>query len=795
MQRSFVLMIFLAALFSLSGIAQAQRTDGTLTYNTPLSGTLTSDQSRAIYTFTAEAGDVVTVTLRAAAFDAYLLLRDPSGAVMAENNNGGGGTDARIRTVTLDAAGTYYVDATSASGSESGDFTLMVQRARYADSGAMAYNEIVIGRMSGDGPANYTFEGSAGDRITIELTSTDFDPAVVLFNPSEDQIAFNDDAAGLDSRISGFELPDDGTYTIIVDGYRGMSGRRQLEGSFALTLESDHVSAAPERQATPVPETATPIPVTATPAPADPTPPAAQSPHGETIGYGQTIEGALTEDAQQVMYQFNGTAGDVISLALQAPDFDALLQVIGPDGQELAFDDDSGGDLNPLINGVTLPETGLYIVIVDGYRGVNGDRQLIGPYTLTLTAGSVDAQAQPQASSTPMATDAAPTLPPTFTPTPTPLPATPTPLPTLGITPTPTPFAAPMNLLAYGESVQDTFDAANRTVSYNFEGRAGEKVFIRLESAEFDPLVRLIGPDGFELIYDDDSGGSLQAEIRNFTLPADGIYKIMVDTYLDAADTSVVGSFTLHLNLVDASMELTPAPTVTPAIGAPPTLEPRSNYPDFKVAAEVGGLIAYGDERMLSFEGTPNEFYAFRFRALRDDVVSVRVISEGSIDTALYLLTPADASPYFDDDSGAGLDPEMSFVTMPAGEQVLVIMPVVPGSRGDARLELVLESPTMLSEPRMVQLTDKHARQVFEVPGSAGEQFRLTIASQSDVSGTPIVTVYQGTNIIAQNAVGRNLRLSFDFVLQTNEPVQIVVEQERWRGYYAVFELALERIP
>lgn len=789
MQRSFVLMIFLAALFSLSGIAQAQRTDGTLTYNTPLSGTLTSDQSRAIYTFTAEAGDVVTVTLRAAAFDAYLLLRDPSGAVMAENNNGGGGTDARIRTVTLDAAGTYYVDATSASGSESGDFTLTVQRARYADSGAMAYNEIVIGRMSGDGPANYTFEGSAGDRITIELTSADFDPAVVLFNPSEDQIAFNDDAAGLDSRISSFELPDDGTYTIIVDGYRGMSGRRQLEGSFALTLESDHVSAAPERQATPVPETATPIPVTATPAPADPTPPAAQPPHGETIGYGQTIEGALTEDAQQVMYHFDGEAGDVIRISVVSPEFDALLRLIGPDGVELAFDDDSGGDLNPMIDFFRLPETGLYVVIVDGYRGVNGDRQLAGTYTLTLLKGTESFQRSVSPTDAPRDPAFTSTLSPTFTASPTPVPASPTPLPTLGAD------TEPRLMLTYGESVQDDFDAANGSGTYTFEGSAGEKVFIRLESAEFDPLVRLIGPDGFELIYDDDSGGSLQAEIRNFTLPADGIYKIMVDTYLDAADTSVLGSFTLHLNLVDASMELTPAPTVTPAIGAPPTLEPRSNYPDFKVAAEVGELIAYGDERMLSFEGTPNEFYAFRFRALRDDVVSVRVISEGSIDTALYLLTPADASPYFDDDSGAGLDPEMSFVTMPAGEQVLVIMPVVPGSRGDARLELVLESPTMLSEPRMVQLTDKHARQVFEVPGSAGEQFRLTIASQSDVSGTPIVTVYQGTNIIAQNAVGRNLRLSFDFVLQTNEPVQIVVEQERWRGYYAVFELALERIP
>jgi hypothetical protein len=132
---------------------------------------------------------------------------------------------------------------------------------------------------------------------------------------------------------------------------------------------------------------------------------------------------------------------------------------------------------------------------------------------------------------------------------------------------------------------------------------------------------------------------------------------------------------------------------------------------------------------------------------------------------------------------------------MPAGQQTLVLVPIVPGSRGTVTLELVLESPTELSEPRIVRLTDKEPRQVFRVTGKAGEQLRLSIASQSEISGTPIVTVYQGTTVIAQNMVGRNLRLAFDFVLVSNEPVQIVVEQETRRDFYAVFELAIERIP
>ncbi len=120
----------------------------------------------------------------------------------------------------------------------------------------------------------YTFNGRAGDSIVIELTSGDFDPLVRLLSEGDVQIAFNDDAAGLDSRISGVTLPQDSTYTIIVDGFRGMSGQRAIEGTFVLALESESAALPPVVEQQQQPAQATPTPTqSAVVQPANPTVP------------------------------------------------------------------------------------------------------------------------------------------------------------------------------------------------------------------------------------------------------------------------------------------------------------------------------------------------------------------------------------------------------------------------------------------------------------------------------------------------------------------------------------------
>jgi hypothetical protein len=65
------------------------------------------------------------------------------------------------------------------------------------------------------------FDGSAADRVTVSLTSESFDPVLFLWGPDGSLLAVNDDASEVDlnSRISSFSLPVDGTYTALVTSY------------------------------------------------------------------------------------------------------------------------------------------------------------------------------------------------------------------------------------------------------------------------------------------------------------------------------------------------------------------------------------------------------------------------------------------------------------------------------------------------------------------------------------------------------------------------------------------------
>ena len=100
--------------------------------NTTVSGNLTTDDCRLefdnsfydAWTFQATAGQTIRITMHSATFDAYLLLYDPSGNFIDENNNyPGGGSDARL-TLEVTESGTYTVYANSFDVGVTGGYTL-----------------------------------------------------------------------------------------------------------------------------------------------------------------------------------------------------------------------------------------------------------------------------------------------------------------------------------------------------------------------------------------------------------------------------------------------------------------------------------------------------------------------------------------------------------------------------------------------------------------------------------------------------------------------------------------------
>lgn len=97
-----------------------------------------------------------------------------------------------------------------------------------AGAGRLAPGDEQLG--SGEYFDRFPFVGTAGDVVVIELTSSDFDPYLILIDGREQVLAQEDDSPGLGlgARIT-FTLPSAGTYTVIVTSvFAGETGGYSL---------------------------------------------------------------------------------------------------------------------------------------------------------------------------------------------------------------------------------------------------------------------------------------------------------------------------------------------------------------------------------------------------------------------------------------------------------------------------------------------------------------------------------------------------------------------------------------
>lgn len=92
-----------------------------------------------------------------------------------------------------------------------------------------------------------------------------------------------------------------------------------------------------------------------------------------TSATAQTIleEQGTIEPAERE-YPLPMEAGDVVAIIMTSEDFDTVLTLIGPDGEEVAFNDDFGGTLNSRI--VYMADTsGDYTILSKSFDGAGGD--------------------------------------------------------------------------------------------------------------------------------------------------------------------------------------------------------------------------------------------------------------------------------------------------------------------------------------------------------------------------------------------------------------------------------------
>jgi len=279
------------------------------------------------WTFYGTERDRISITLISDDFDPYLELFDPDEMSVATDDDSAGNLDSHI-TLTLEETGTFTINARAFGSSSEGAYTLSLE---VAASNVIAYGETVEAELFPGGNL-YSFDAQAGEFITILMTSEDFDTYLELYDPSGDMLATDDDSAGdLDSLIT-FTIQSDGRFVIMARAL-SISGNGDFE--ISVTWATDTM-----------------------------------------IEYGQTVEAEL-QIASGDRYAFTAVDGNTVRISLVSEDFDTFLELFNIQGELLASDDDSGGNLDSLIE-YEIEDAGTYIIVARSFSSG------IGSYSLSL---------------------------------------------------------------------------------------------------------------------------------------------------------------------------------------------------------------------------------------------------------------------------------------------------------------------------------------------------------------------------------------------------------------------------
>ncbi|MCC6616880.1 MAG: PPC domain-containing protein [Anaerolineae bacterium] len=217
----------------------------------------------------------------------------------------------------------------------------------------------------------------------------------------------------------------------------------------------------------------------------------------EEIAFGETAEGNLTADEPTVAYTFTAEQDQVVTIRLESAEFDCFLTLQNADGDVLATDDDSAGNLDSQITAFAIPADGEYTILAQSYASSQGPGGEVGSYTLSL---------ETTASST----------------------------------------------LEYGMSVDGNLTEVETFDDYTFQGGEGDTIIITMIGEEgLDSYLSLFeGVDkGSALVTNDDGAGGLNSLIGPYTLPADATYTIEATSF----SRSAAGDYTLSLERAEVS--------------------------------------------------------------------------------------------------------------------------------------------------------------------------------------------------------------------------------------------------
>lgn len=342
MHKTLRFILLSLALLALPWVAFAQDAVA-IEIGDTVAGDLTVANDTDIYTFEAEADQIVTITLISDSednsFDTFLTLQDAEGNELATDDDSAGGLDSQITGFTITEAGTYTIlvqsyDSSQGNPGQPGDYELTVEEAQGT---TVEYGMSVDGELTTAEPrVYYNFTGTEGDTILITMIAEDgWDTYLNLYQGTEagSVITYDDDSAGnYNSLIGPFTLPASGLYTIEATSFGQNSGSGSAETEFAnggrsytLSLERAELT---------------------------------------LLNYGDAVEGTFTESQQFLYYQFEGNVGDIIDLTVQdGAAIGTSLVVNSPDGFQVTYADSYSG-ADPTVNDFQLTQDGVYTILI-----------------------------------------------------------------------------------------------------------------------------------------------------------------------------------------------------------------------------------------------------------------------------------------------------------------------------------------------------------------------------------------------------------------------------------------------
>ncbi|MBW4436589.1 MAG: hypothetical protein KME04_05615 [Pleurocapsa minor GSE-CHR-MK-17-07R] len=225
------------------------------------------------------------------------------------------------------------------------------------------------------------------------------------------------------------------------------------------------------------------------------------------------------EGTNATLFFFRGAAGDVVDVSMtqfEDSTLDPALVLLGPGGEVIAFDDDSGeAPLSSYIEGAELPVDGEYLIVASDatefFSPIADDSTADGQsFTLMVSGNSVE------------------------------------------ITPDDAFFDLNNGNISIGESVEGYSDLEIPVYYFYLPLYAGETVDITTSDTDYDTLMMLFDPLGDRADVNDDSeAGDLSSAILGYEAPEDGLYLIFVTGYTFLSQDYEGGNFTLNVTITE----------------------------------------------------------------------------------------------------------------------------------------------------------------------------------------------------------------------------------------------------